>query len=650
VGVIVPLGARQLSLTLGSVEHPLVSARGVSLEVGHLAEGPAQLTIATLRIGERTFSGVKLRCRALHWAAHRIECRGGSLSHGSGGVIPIRISYSHRSRSLDLALEPTPRERWSLQASLGSGDQEATLSFRNAHLDVISSVLPQLGAYQPAGGAEGLLRWSNRGGSGRLWGRVSVRDGSFSNAQGTIAGEKLGATLALEAVRKLSGWSWQVSARWNDGAAYVQPFYLGQPQLRLDAAGTLRDQAIHVATGRAELPGIGGADFSAQIDRSTFLVRTADVATGVIDLGRAAQLALAPVLASRGLPRFEFGGQARLRARVEGGALAGFQLRLEDASVSEGRGRFSLKGITGDVPWHRNTRTAAVIDVAGGMLGRLPLGAFALRPTLNGLSAQLPQARVPVLDSALVVEGLRVARVGGQWEWHLGGALQPMSLAALTEALGLPRMSGTVSASVPSIRHEGSMVSFDGGLVIQVFGGLLATTDLRLIEPFGRVPRLYADVEMRNLDLGQLTETFSFGSISGLVDAHVKGLELANWSATRFDAKVMTSPGEYRKRVSHRAVENITALGGPGAVAAIQRGFLRIFDEFGYRRLGWSCTLREGICDMGGIAEANGGYVIVKGGGVPAIDVIGYNRYVDWNELLTRLKRVTESNTKPIIR
>jgi len=97
-------------------------------------------------------------------------------------------------------------------------------------------------------------------------------------------------------------------------------------------------------------------------------------------------------------------------------------------------------------------------------------------------------------------------------------------------------------------------------------------------------------------------------------------------------------------------VQNISALGGAGAAAAIQRSLLSMFEEFGYAKLGMSCTLRQGVCEMGGIEEAPHGYVIVKGGGVPAITVMGYNRRVDWDELLARIERVTESNAKPIVR
>ena len=77
---------------------------------------------------------------------------------------------------------------------------------------------------------------------------------------------------------------------------------------------------------------------------------------------------------------------------------------------------------------------------------------------------------------------------------------------------------------------------------------------------------------------------------------------------------------------------------------------LRVFEEFSYGKLGLRCVLRDSLCTMGGIEPADNGYVIVKGAGIPAISVIGYNRRVDWDELLARLKRVTEGNMKPVVK
>ncbi|HEX5538437.1 MAG TPA: hypothetical protein VFX01_01500, partial [Methylophilaceae bacterium] len=132
----------------------------------------------------------------------------------------------------------------------------------------------------------------------------------------------------------------------------------------------------------------------------------------------------------------------------------------------------------------------------------------------------------------------------------------------------------------------------------------------------------------------------------------------------QFDAALYSSPGDYKKKISQRAVENISALGGAGAAAAIQRSFLRFFDEFNYKMIGLSCRLRNGQCLMGGIESVNNmtasgqavvnkstpAFVIVKGSGVPSITVMGYNHSVNWNELLSRLKRITEGNSKPIIK
>jgi hypothetical protein len=167
--------------------------------------------------------------------------------------------------------------------------------------------------------------------------------------------------------------------------------------------------------------------------------------------------------------------------------------------------------------------------------------------------------------------------------------------------------------------------------------------------PLGIAPKLNANIALRNLDLGVLTSTFSFGAIEGKLDGDIKDLELQNWKPVKFDAKVQSSPGKYPKKISQRAVENISALGGGGAAAAVQRSFLRFFEQFNYGKMGLSCRLRNDICEMGGVESTPQGYIIVKGSGIPAITVMGYNKTVGWSELLSRVKRVTDGNTKAIV-
>jgi hypothetical protein len=95
-------------------------------------------------------------------------------------------------------------------------------------------------------------------------------------------------------------------------------------------------------------------------------------------------------------------------------------------------------------------------------------------------------------------------------------------------------------------------------------------------------------------------------------------------------------------------VENLASLGGTGAV--LSSTFLRLFEEFSYRRLGISCRLSRGVCEMDGVAPAEKGYYIVEGGGLPPrIDVLGFNRRVDWPVLLGRLKQINSAEG-PVVR
>jgi hypothetical protein len=202
---------------------------------------------------------------------------------------------------------------------------------------------------------------------------------------------------------------------------------------------------------------------------------------------------------------------------------------------------------------------------------------------------------------------------------------------------------------IPKVTYTAGRMAVEGAMLFNVFDGTVALTDLVLRDPLGAAPRLNADIRMRELDLGQLTRTFSFGAITGRLDGDVKGLELSKWKPVRFDADFHSSPGSYPMKISQRAVENITALGGAGATAAIQRSFLRFFKEFNYAKIGLSCKLKNGVCAMDGIEPTQSGFVIVKGSGIPAITVLGYNRSVSWGELLERVQRITQGN-KPVIK
>jgi len=324
-------------------------------------------------------------------------------------------------------------------------------------------------------------------------------------------------------------------------------------------------------------------------------------------------------------------------------------VKLGNFSFEDKGGKFALFQVNGAIPWRAEEQTLTDLTVKGGELLRMPVGAFSLPLAMNGLRFELKSLRVPFLDGSIDVRDF-VARGGREtWYWQFSAELGAIPMDKFTQALGLPVMHGTLSASIPMVRHIKSSLRVDGALFFKVFDGSVEAKNLVLLDIFGKAPRVQADVNMRNLDLGLVTRAFSFGGITGRLDARIGGLEMVNWQPVAFDAALESSAGDYPRKISQAAVQNISALGGAGAAAAIQRSFLRFFEEFGYDRLGLKCKSRNGVCEMSGIEDAPQGYVIVKGGGIPAITVMGYNRQVNWQELVQRLKRITQENIKPIV-
>ena len=652
----------RLRLRVADVVNPAFALHDIEAEFD-AGSGTAVVSVGRARDGARRVRDVRLRCGRAALSFEGLTCHDAEL----------RVAGKRMPAVLDLEMN-LRSGRTHLAATLGQGGRVDVLhdddgSVRAALAEVpaegllalLQSWSPEIARaardFKPVGQASGEIDWTRAGaGASRLGARLRLAGAGFGTADGLRAAENIDLALAVDARQSGDTWHWQTNVDWQQGAAYLHPLYL-EAGPKLSARGQLAGKQVRVEHAELALEGVRRLSATATANLDALDGASIALALDGADLALIGPRWIAPLLAPASADRLRFAGHISGALRLRQGRVQAVEGVFEDAGVSLGGAEngagVALGPVAGKVSWAPGVRSRARLEVGGGRWEKLTLGPFVIDAELADDAVQFARTSIPVLDGSLVLDGLSLSRGQSGWQGSGSVVIEPVSMPALTAALELPPMSGVLSASLPGLRVSPGEIALDGALVISVFDGYLHATGLRLREPFGVASHLSADIEARHIDLAQLTETFSFGSITGFVDADVRGLELARWRPVGFDARIVSSPGDYRRRISQRAVENIGALGGAGAMAAIQRSLLRVFDTFGYSELGLHCRLARGVCLMDGIeggARADGGFVIVRGGGVPALDVIGYNRRVDWDELVNRLQRVIAENVSPELR
>ena len=643
LGLAAPGRTQQITLTLDDLTGKGFSAQGIS--VAFVGGGATTIDIGRVNFGAQSWKNIKFSCTALRLERARIACDDGALA--AGEKIPLSFTYLTDKRVLDVALKPAKDETWQLNMRPGARGNELSVRVDGGRVQRLSAWLPLDVPKINAGAVNGVINYS---GEGRIAVKLALSGVGFADATGLHAGEKIGISLDAQAEPAADHLRWNAVFAWNTGEAFWQPVYLKAGNQQLSAEGRIDAKQLRVERGTLRYPGVGDAVFSAAYDLAAKKLVEGRVSAQAVQLAALYESVLKPFLEGSSFSDLRTDG--RISAELQGGAqgMQRVDVRLDNVSFEDKtQHRFALFEVSGSVPWRMDAQTQAAVTVRGGELLKMPVGAFAIPLVMNGTRFELKQLRVPLLDGQVDVRDFVAHTGAASWDWQFTGEIGGISMDKFTAALGLPVMHGTLAASLPLVRQVKSTLRVDGALFLKVFDGTLEAKNLVLLDLFGKAPRVQADVTMRNLDLGLVTRTYSFGSITGRIDARIAGLELVNWQPVKFDAQLASSSGNYPRKISQAAVQNISALGGAGAAAAIQRSFLRFFEQFGYDKLGWGCKLQNGVCEMSGVEDRPQGYVIVKGGGIPAITVMGYNRQVSWQELLDRIKRVTQGNVKAIV-
>lgn len=494
----------------------------------------------------------------------------------------------------------------------------------------------------------------------RVAGKLTLSGAGLDTPDGGIAAENISGVFDID-YRKSAGASQAtLDGRLQKGELLAGNAYVALP----DSPVMLRIDAKQSGSAGWRLPRIDWRDGdtlrvagSAALSEDAAL-QDLDIEVNSRDISPLRQRYLSGWLGLFGLGDVELAGAMNARVNLQKGTLRNIDAVLHDVVMHDANGRFRFDGLDGDVRYSSSEPIDSELRWRGGQLYGLDFGAARLPFTSRDGALRLREAvDVPMLGGRFGLDNLTLNPPAGDsgMRMSFGLTLDRIDFGKVSAALGLPAFSGELNGRIPNARYADDRIDFDGGLLLGLFDGTVTMSAMSMERPFGVAPTLSADIVLDDIDLQALTGVFDFGSISGRLDGRIDHLRLVDWSATAFDAQLRTQkvPG-VRQRISQRAVQNISSVGDASFVSSLQGQLIGLFDDFGYARIGISCRLANEVCDMGGLdsgaASGSGGqgFTIVQGSGIPRLDVVGFNRRVDWPVLVERLAAVGKGDVKPV--
>ncbi|MBL6751336.1 MAG: hypothetical protein ISP90_12475 [Nevskia sp.] len=654
-------------MSVGDVAGPGWQAHGVTLQWDTHRAARLQAERIALAGLDGPITALALECPQPQAAALPVRCEGGHISARLpriGGVSGnVRAAFADkRTWSVSTARLDTPFGPLALDFSPSPQGLRGHLSSSGLNLAGVTKALSAWGVkrrFAASGRADvdlQLLLRDDRKVSARY--KIGLSGLTLSEPSGRYASEKLAASVTGTAASDGKSARLQAAFALPAGQLYWEPVFadFGVHPLRGQAelAWAAKQRRLELTHAVFEQDGVAQGELSGALDPAQPVATAAlQVRTLTVQFPGFFEVYVKPFLAGKPYEDLQSAGHATLRAAVEHGKPARLDLDLQDLSVDSARLDAGVVGVDGKVQWDADsTAGESHVQWRGGRFGKLPLAGSVLRfrAGARGVALTAPFLQ-PVLDGALSVKRFEAANLGApDLEARFDAQVEPISLDQLCRALGWPVFSGKLSGVLPGLRLHAGVLAVDGALTAQAFDGAVAVTGLRVTDPLGPLPQLSADVRMRGLDLAALTGAFSFGRIEGRLDIDVDALRLLAWRPVAFQARMQTPPADpSRHRISQRAIDNISSIGG-GPTGVLSRGFMSLFKDFDYDRIGLSCVLSNGVCRMDGIGPApNGGYYLVTGRWLPRIDVIGYTHDVSWDVLLQQVDNVRHAQ-KPEVR
>jgi len=677
LAVVTPSLADETSVVTGSVTKISSDAWTISgfdstLELTDAGlSGEIHIARITMLASGQVFDDIRVACASIILTTRKLQCAKATFTVSIPGigrqVIPGAFTYNKYTRSADIELS---------SVAIAGGHVRCNITASDAGIEVryTGTQLQLAGLLKVAANFGDAFAEYSAGGVAEIAGTFSapaekpmhiifvadLSEVSLTNSAGTIAADGVRGKLDLDMTLEPNTTRLTLGFDSKQGEAYLEPVYanFSENALSLQAEDVVTPDFSVFSIPKFRLQqdallDIGGsATLQFPTDEAPSMNITADVELRNSSVANLYTNLIKVAAAGTIFGDLETDGSLSGSVSIADSALRSLKVQLDSANLDDRGGRFAIYELKGAVDWSADE--SHVPDVSrlswdSGTVYNIVIGGGAVNLQLaNNDVEMLAPLRLSFLGGALLINQLVLNNFGSDdATGRLDAELEPIQLGQLTGAFGWPAFSGRLSGRLPLLQLAENTITVGGTLSARAFDGTIEVSNLRIEQPFGLVPRMQGELTIRDLDLQRVTEAFSFGLIQGRLSGDVAGLIMENWLPVAMDMNFYTPANDKSQhRISQGAVENLASVGGGGAAAVLSTGFLKFFDVFAYDQIGLRCVLKDGVCSMSGAGPAKPGplgtgYYLVKGSGVPRIDVVGFRDRVSWPRLVQQLRAIT---------
>lgn len=215
------------------------------------------------------------------------------------------------------------------------------------------------------------------------------------------------------------------------------------------------------------------------------------------------------------------------------------------------------------------------------------------------------------------------------------------------------QVNGTIEGDLDAVRFEENTVHSSGQIRTQAFGGEILISDPGISDLFSSFPLYKTNISIKNINLYELTKGTSFGEIEGILQGHIRDLEIANGQPQKFELLLETVKIKgVDQKISVRAVDNISSIGGGSSPFMGLAGVLAgVIKKFPYSKIGIRSSLLNDAFRINGTIKENGQEYLVKRGSFSGVNVVNQNpdTWISFKDMVKRIGRVTASKKDPEI-